>query len=376
MDDPNIYQYLPYYPSVCVILCVFSVAVFGVSVTGTVFNLYQTLFKHGGFRFYYAVLAFISGVSACRYYELYTDIDSTIPLLIADRDQETLMMIGALLLPVAFLAIAAFTLNKLSPKEAPLLENTILQEKFDNWMKKRKPKTLRKVVRKPNQRLALIISDEKSIQHSVKRCLEKEKLLVIEAETGSEGLSLAAMNYPELVVLDLGLKDMEGLRISIQLREWTLAPIIILANGFSENENMSRTNNGHDYYLPKPFTAGELTNMVSVVLRNLHQNTDWKDESVFQTPVFKIDRGTRVLTVRKKEVHLTPHEHHLLSFLVNHAGQTITLKMIHHEFWGKHMDEDALRRYIHQLRHKIELDPVAPKYILTEPGVGYRLQHR
>jgi two-component system KDP operon response regulator KdpE len=376
MDDPNIYQYLPYYPSICVIFCVFSTLVFAISLFATVVNLYQTLFKHGGFRFYYATITAISLVLTCHYYELYTDIDSTIPLLIADRDQETFTMILSLLIPAAILAAAALILNKFSPKETPLLENTVIQEKLDGWMKKRKPKTIHKIFRKPNQRLALIVSDEKTTQHMVKRCLEKEKLLVIEAETGSDGLSFAAMNYPDLVVVDLGLKDMEGLKISIRLREWTLAPIIILANGLSEDEAAARTNNGHDYYLAKPFTAGELAEVVSIVLRNIHQNTDWKDESVFQTPVFKLDRGTRVLTVRKKEVHLTPHEHHLLNFLTNHAGQIVTLRMVNHEFWGKHIDEDGLRHYIHQLRHKIELDPVAPKYILTEPGLGYQLKHR
>jgi two-component system KDP operon response regulator KdpE len=278
------------------------------------------------------------------------------------------------------LIVSGIVLSKMSPKEKPLIENWLFKEKIEKqfglWMKKLKPKTSNKVTRKAGQNLALIIEGEKTTRQLIRRCLESERFMVIEAENGAEGLLLAALNYPEVILLDSELPDMEGSLVLNRFREWTQTPVIILTADSNGDENLERQNTDHNYYLTKPFAAGELKNLMSVVLRHLHHNNERKNESVFETPIFKLDRGTRVLTVRKKEVHLTPHEHHLLTFLINHAGQVVTLKMVNHEFWGRHIDEDGLRHYIHQLRYKIEYDPVMPKYILTEPGLGYRLKHR
>jgi len=167
---------------------------------------------------------------------------------------------------------------------------------------------------------------------------------------------------------------MDGWLVLRRLREWTQAPIIILTD--QTHERILKHDTGADYYLTKHFKTKELMDLMRVVLLNIRQKSQRGNISVYQNSDFQLDRESRVLTVRRKEVHLTPHEYHLVSFLISHAGRIVTQKMIKSEFWGKHMDEDALKRYIHQLRNKIEYDPVEPRYILTEAGEGYRLEHR
>jgi two-component system KDP operon response regulator KdpE len=167
---------------------------------------------------------------------------------------------------------------------------------------------------------------------------------------------------------------MDGLQVLRRLREWTQAPIIVLTDRILEKTD--NPNTGADYYLTRRFRVEELTELIQVILRHLHHMDQRRDLSHYQTSDFTLDCASRTLTVRKKEVHLTPHEYHILTFLISHGGRVVNLKMVNSEFWGRHIEEEGLKRYLHQLRLKIEYDPVEPRYVLDEPGGGYRLEHR
>ena len=161
-----------------------------------------------------------------------------------------------------------------------------------------------------------------------------------------------------------------------RIREWSQVPVIILTARGKDKEKVEGLDAGADDYLAKPFDVEELMARVRVVIRHIHSTNQLNEESVFTTPDFKVDLAARIVTVREKEVHLTPNEYNLLALLIRHAGKVITQKLITHEIWGPTNDDQgrSLRLYIHQLRQKVEIDPALPRYILTEPGVGYRLK--
>ncbi len=380
MSNSTSYHFLSYYPLACVLLCGYAVVLGGISFLKGLANLFNYYLGNDRFRLNYFVKFIISGAVVCRYYSLYCDKDSTLPLILADPAQASLAMIFSLCLPLAILMAADFILSRVGPPEMviPRNENDTLVEKvkdiLDDLTYRKNPEALRKIAKKNNNHFALVIESGKPMRRLVKRSLESESFNVIYAESGAEGLSLAAALYPDFILLDSKLPDMDGWLVLSRLREWTQVPVIILTD--QTHERILKHDTGADYYLTKHFKTKELMDLLRVVLLHLRQKGQQGEASVYQNSDFQLDRESRILTVRGKEVRLTPHEHHLLSFLTSHAGRIVTLKMIKSEFWGKHMDEDALKRFVHQLRNKIEYDPVEPRYILTDPGEGYRLEHR
>jgi two-component system KDP operon response regulator KdpE len=228
-----------------------------------------------------------------------------------------------------------------------------------------------------NKYLILMIEDEKPIRRFLKPYLESHDFKVIEAETAQEGLDLAASHKPDIILLDLGLPDKDGLVLLKRLREWSRIPVIILTARGKEREKVEGLDAGADDYLAKPFDVEELMARIRVALRHSNSLKQPGEESLFQVPDFKVDMAARVVTVREKEVHLTPNEYNLLTILIRYAGKVVTQKQIMSEIWGPNSDDQgrSLRLYIHQLRQKMETDPGLPRYIVTEPGVGYRLKY-
>ena len=223
----------------------------------------------------------------------------------------------------------------------------------------------------------LMVEDEPSIRRFLKPSLESHHFKVVEAVTGEEGLSLASSHKPDVILLDLGLPDMDGLEVIRRLREWSTSPIIVLTARGKEKDKIAGLDAGADDYLTKPFEVGELMARIRVALRHAQHLQQGKEEPVFETTDFKVDLAARVVRVRGKETHLTPNEYDLLALLIRHAGKVVTQKQILKEVWGPAGEDQAasLRLFIHQLRQKIEADPNRPKYIVTEPGVGYRLKY-
>lgn len=222
-----------------------------------------------------------------------------------------------------------------------------------------------------------MIEDEKPIRRFLKPYLENHDFKVVEAETAHEGLALASSHKPDLILLDLGLPDLDGLVVLRRLREWTQVPVIILTARGKEKEKVEGLDAGADDYLAKPFDVEELMARIRVALKHLNNMKQQGNEPVFETADFKVDLSARIVTVHGKEVHLTPNEYNLLALLIRHAGKVVTQKLIIGEIWGPGGDEQGrnLRLYIHQLRQKLESDPALPQYLLTEPGVGYRLKY-
>ncbi len=215
-----------------------------------------------------------------------------------------------------------------------------------------------------------------SIRRFLKPSLESNDYKVLEAVRGDEGLTLASSHKPDLILLDLGLPDMDGLEVIRRLREWSNAPIIVLTARGKEKDKIAGLDAGADDYLTKPFDVGELLARVRVALRHFQRLKQGREEPVFETTGFKVDLAARVVTVAGKEVHLTPNEYDLLALLIRYAGKVVTQKQILKEVWGPASDDQTqyLRLYIHQLRQKIESNPNRPQYIVTEQGVGYRLR--
>jgi two-component system KDP operon response regulator KdpE len=229
----------------------------------------------------------------------------------------------------------------------------------------------------PETGTVLIIEDELPIRRFLKPSLQSRGFKVLEAVTGEEGLAMASSHNPDLILLDLGLPDLDGLEVLRRLREWSVIPIIILTARGKEKDKIAGLDAGADDYLTKPFDMGELLARVRVALRHAERvKAGGKQEPLFETPDFKVDLSARLVSVRGKEVHLTPNEYDLLAVLIRHAGKVVTQKQILQEVWGPGGSQQVqyLRIYVYQLRQKIEADPDRPRYILTESGVGYRLK--
>jgi two-component system KDP operon response regulator KdpE len=219
----------------------------------------------------------------------------------------------------------------------------------------------------------LVVDDERSIRRFLRASLSAHGYQVFEATTGQEGIQGVAMHRPDLIILDLGLPDVEGLDVTRQLREWTQTPIIILSVREQEADKIAALDAGADDYLTKPFSIGELMARLRVALRHATQ-TD--TEPIFITGALKIDLARRVVTHDGEEILLTPTEYDLLKLLVRHAGKVVTHQQILRQVWGiGYADElHLLRVNMSNLRRKIEPDPARPTYIRTEPGIGYRLR--
>jgi two-component system KDP operon response regulator KdpE len=223
--------------------------------------------------------------------------------------------------------------------------------------------------------LILAIEDEQPIRRFLRTALTNHGYRFAEAATAQDGLVEATTRPPDLVILDLGLPDLDGLEVIRQLREWTALPIIILSARGQESDKISALDAGADDYLTKPFGVGELLARIRVLLRHAAQVGE-KEEPLFTTGDLKVDLVKRQVYVGDKEIHLTPIESKLLTTLIRYAGKVVTHRQLLKEVWGPAYAEESqyLRVYMTQLRHKLEADPARPRYLTTELGVGYRLK--
>lgn len=219
----------------------------------------------------------------------------------------------------------------------------------------------------------LVIDDEPQILRAMRTILTEKEFKVTTASRGEEGLALAAASEPDLIILDLGLPDMDGVEVCTRLREWTQIPIIILSVRDSERDKVAALDRGADDYLTKPFGIEELLARVRVALRHSARNQGTQSKVVRAGPLM-IDLAWHLVKRGEEEVKLTGTEYKLLAYLAAHHGRVLTHKSILTNVWGP-ADADHteyLRVYMRQLRKKLEADPERPQYILTEPGIGYR----
>ncbi len=218
----------------------------------------------------------------------------------------------------------------------------------------------------------LVIDDEAQIRRFLRISLEANGYEVHEVATGLEGISRAAQLRPDLIILDMGLPDIDGLEVLRRLREWTTTPTIILSVRDADDDKVAALDTGADDYLTKPFSLEELMARMRVAQRHTHPGPQ---SHLFKAGNVAVDLSRRLVTRNEEAVKLTPTEYALLRLLIQHAGRVLTHKQILREVWGPEYVEEThyLRVYFAQLRQKLEEDPSLPRLILTEPGVGYRL---
>jgi two-component system KDP operon response regulator KdpE len=224
--------------------------------------------------------------------------------------------------------------------------------------------------------LILVIEDEPQMLRFLRASLGTHGYRLFEATTGEQGLSQAAARNPDVVLLDLGLPDLDGIEVTRRLREWSRAPIIVLSARGRDDDKIDALDAGADDYLTKPFSVGELLARIRVALRHAASGASGKEEPIFVLDDLRVDLAKREVFVGEREVHLTPIEYKLLSILVRYAGRVVTHRQLLKEVWGPPYVEHTqyLRVFMGQLRHKLEKDPARPKYLINEPGVGYRLK--
>jgi len=222
----------------------------------------------------------------------------------------------------------------------------------------------------------LLIEDEPQMRRFLRVTLQAHGYQLIESATGEDGLVQVATRNPDVVLLDLGLPDIDGLELTRRLREWSHVPVIVLSAREQEEDKIRALDAGADDYLTKPFGAGELLARIRVALRHLTMLQADGDESVFVTGNLSVDLAKRRVSVDDKEIHLTPIEYKLLTVLIKHAGKVMTHSQLLKEVWGAAYADQThyLRIYMGQLRHKLEADPARPRFFINEPGVGYRIR--
>ncbi len=228
----------------------------------------------------------------------------------------------------------------------------------------------------PTPPLILVVEDEPQMRKFVRITLESNDYRVLEAATGDEAIRRAAEHTPDAVLLDLGLPDVDGSKVIERIREWSATPILVISARSQEESKVRALDSGADDYLTKPFGAAELMARLRVALRHAARSREAPSAIVRIGDEIEIDLVKRVVRCRGEEVHLTPIEYKLLTLLSKHAGMVMTHKQLLDQVWGPgHAHQmQYLRVYMTQLRHKLELDPARPKYLLTEPGIGYRLR--
>lgn len=222
-----------------------------------------------------------------------------------------------------------------------------------------------------NQRI-LVVDDEAPIRRYLRAALSAQGFTVYESALGEEALQAVLSHRPDMIILDLGLPDIDGIEVTRRLREWSQTPIIILSVREAEQDKIAALDAGADDYLTKPFGTGELLARMRVALR---KQPSAANEPIFESKGLSLDFARRLVMVNEQEVQLTPTEYDLLKILVTHAGKVITHRQLLRQVWGDgYNDMHILRVNISNLRGKIEPDPSRPTYIHTEPGVGYRLK--
>ena len=218
----------------------------------------------------------------------------------------------------------------------------------------------------------LVIDDEIQIRRLLRRILEEEGYRVVLAEAGREGLTQAGTHKPDIVVLDLGLPDMDGQDVLKELRSWSSVPVLILSVREAEETIVRALDGGADDYLTKPFRTGELLARIRALLR---YRSSGQEDQLFSSGDLVVDLPARTVTVRGETVKLTPTEYSLLELFVRNPGKVLTHAFVLREIWGPTYAEETqyLRVFVGQLRKKIEQDPATPRILVTEAGVGYRL---
>lgn len=218
----------------------------------------------------------------------------------------------------------------------------------------------------------LIIDDEPQIRRLLRVCLERNGYKVIEAATGEEGIGRAVEHQPNLVLLDLGLPDMDGVAVLKRIREWSEVPILVVSVRNREDEKIRALDSGANDYITKPFSTGELLARLRVVRRYMQQPSN---QTTFNSGDLEVDLTGRTVKIRGQPVRLTATEYSLLHLFVQHAGKVLTHRQLLQEIWGLQEEHKTgpLRVYVGYLREKLEVDPAKPKLLLTEPGIGYRL---
>jgi two-component system KDP operon response regulator KdpE len=223
--------------------------------------------------------------------------------------------------------------------------------------------------------LVLVIEDEPQMRRFLRPALEGQGYRILEAASGTEGLVQASSYNPELVLLDLGLPDLDGVDVTRRLREWSSVPIVVISARGQEGDKVAALDAGADDYLTKPFGMPELLARLRVARRHAEQRADGREEPLFEAEGVRIDLARREVSRDGQQVHLTPLEYKLLATLIRYAGRVVTHRQLLKEVWGPGAANETqyLRVYMAQLRHKIERDPARPTLLLTESGVGYRL---
>ena len=223
--------------------------------------------------------------------------------------------------------------------------------------------------------LVLLIEDEPQMRRYLRAALESHDYRLVEATTAREGLAQATGRNPDIILLDLGLPDGDGIDLARRIREWASTPIIVISARGKEQDKVAALDAGADDYLTKPFGTDELLARLRVAQRHVVR-AGAPDEPVFTTGELKVDLAARQVFMGGAEVHLTPTEYKLLTTLIRHAGKVVTHRLLLKEVWGPNAVEHThyLRVYMTQLRHKLERDPTRPRHLQTEAGVGYRLR--
>jgi two-component system, OmpR family, KDP operon response regulator KdpE len=219
---------------------------------------------------------------------------------------------------------------------------------------------------------ALVIDDEIQMRRLLRVCLEANGYRMLEAATGQAGLAEAAQRKPDVVILDLGLPDMDGVTVLKRLREWSRVPVVVLSVRDREDDKVAALDLGADDYVTKPFSAGELLARLRVAQRRAQPAPQI---TVFRTGLLEVDLTARIVKLKGREMKLTATEYALLRLFVQHAGKVLTHRQILREVWGPNYVEQThyLRVYLAHLREKLEVNPAQPELFITEPGIGYRL---
>jgi two-component system, OmpR family, KDP operon response regulator KdpE len=224
--------------------------------------------------------------------------------------------------------------------------------------------------------ITVVIEDDPAIRRFLRTSLNAEGFKLFEADTGKQGMIEASIRKPDVIILDLGLPDMDGVEVIKQIRQWSAMPIIILSARSSEQHKIEALDAGADDYLTKPFSLGELLARIRAALRRSSMTPNQQQNGLFSTGALSVDLFKRQVLLNNEEVHLTPIQYRLLSVLVKNAGKVLTHQYLLKEVWGPSYRENShyLRIYMSQLRQKLETDPTQPQYLLTESGIGYRLK--
>ena len=224
--------------------------------------------------------------------------------------------------------------------------------------------------------LIQLVEDEPQLRRYLRVTLAPHGYRLLEAVNAKEGELMAASHHPDLILMDLGLPDQDGLVLTRRLREWCTAPIIVVSARGLEKDKIQALDEGADDYLTKPFGSGELLARIRVALRHVNHEPGAVSAPVFELGNWRVDQTRREVTVAGQPVRLTPNEYKLLITLIKHAGMVLTHHQLLKEVWGSVQGAQPhyLRVYMAQLRQKLEADPARPAHLITEPGVGYRLR--